>query len=106
MEKTLVIDSKEVTFKGTGALPLRYKMQFGKDYFAEISKMGNNKKVDAGQIDMEVFFNLAWVMAKTADKNIPSPLEWFDSFDSFPMDEVFPEIQDILINVMQTTKKK
>ena len=106
MEKTLVIDGKEVTFKGTGGLPIRYKAQFGKDYFSEIAKMGSGKKVDAGQIDMEVFYNLAYVMAKTADKSIPSPLEWFDSFDSFPIMEIMPEIQEILLHVMQTTKKK
>lgn len=106
MEKTLVIDGKEVTLKGTGGLPLRYKMQFGKDYFAEIAKMASGKKVNTDQIDMEVFYNLTWTMAKTADRTIPSPLEWFDSFDSFPIDEVFPAVQDILMHVMQTTKKK
>ena len=106
MEKTLVIDGKEVTFKGSGGLPIRYKAQFGKDYFSEIAKMSSGKAVKAEQIDMEVFYNLAWVMAKTADKSIPSPLEWFDSFDSFPIMEIMPEIQEILLHVMQTTKKK
>ena len=38
MEKTIEIDGKKVGFKTNGATPLRYKAQFGKDYFKEILK--------------------------------------------------------------------
>ena len=39
MEKTILIDGKQVTFKSTAATPLRYKRQFGKDFFADIIKL-------------------------------------------------------------------
>ena len=39
MERTIGIDGKQVRFKSTAATPLRYKAQFGKDYFSEILKM-------------------------------------------------------------------
>ena len=39
MEKTITIDGKQVRFKSNGATPLRYKAQFGKDYFKEIMKL-------------------------------------------------------------------
>ncbi len=38
MEKTIQIDNKSISFKSTAATPLRFKAQFGKDYFAEIIK--------------------------------------------------------------------
>lgn len=51
MEKTILIDGKQVTFKSTAATPLRYKRQFGKDFFADIIKLSaldglNSKKID------------------------------------------------------------
>lgn len=116
MEKTIVIDGKKVTFKTNGATPLRYKAQFQKDYFKEILKMAplqklkNKKKTeinanDLEALDFDVFYNIAWVMAKTANPNIPEPIEWLDEFDEFPMIEVIPELQDLLLASIQTKKK-
>lgn len=117
MEKTIVIDGKKVIFKTNGAVPMRYKAQFGKDYFKEIIKMlplakAKKKKKeelnveDLEVLDFEVFYNVAWVMAKTADPSIPEPLEWLSSFDEFPMLVVFTEIQDLMNATLQTSKKK
>jgi hypothetical protein len=117
LEKIIVIDSKKVPFKTNGAIPMRYKAQFGKDYFKEILKMlplANIKKQkkkdidvkDLEALDFEVFYNVAWVMAKTADPSIPEPLEWLSSFDEFPLIEIFTEIQDLMNATLQSTKKK
>ena len=113
MEKTLTIDGKEVRFKSTAATPLRFKAQFGKDYFSEILKLGkltNIKKAknnyeELAKIDFETFYNIIWVLAKTADKKIPEPIEWFDSFEEFPLFEIIPEIQDLITNSIQCKKK-
>jgi hypothetical protein len=45
-------------------------------------------------------------MAKTADSSIPEPIEWLEQFDEFPMIEIIPELQDMLLVSMQTSKKK
>ena len=105
MEKTLTIDDKQILFKTTGATPLRYKQQFGKDFFAEIAKMSNGKKFNLADLDMEAFYNIAWVFAKTADKTIPEPLEWLDTFETFPILDIIPDLQDMLLATMQTKKK-
>ena len=106
MEKIILIDGKEVPFKSNGAIPFRYKQQFGKDFFAEIAKMSaGNKEFTMENVDLEVFYNLAWVFAKTADKTIPAPMEWLESFDVFPIFDIMPEIQDMLLATMQTKKK-
>jgi hypothetical protein len=116
MEKTIEIDGKKVRFKTTGATPLRYKAQFGKDYFKEILKLaplqklqGDSKSItneDMQHLDFEVFYNISWIMAKTADPTIPEPMEWLEQFDVFPMAEVIPELQDLMMASFQTTKKK
>ena len=117
MEKTITIDGKEIRFKTNGATPLRYKAQFGQDYFKEILKMapleGLSKKKkkdvtvkDLEVLDFEVFYNIAWIMAKTADSSIPEPIAWLEQFDEFPMVEIIPELQDMLLTSIQTTKKK
>jgi hypothetical protein len=117
MEKIITIDGKEVKFKTNGAIPLRYKAQFGKDYFKEILKMFPLTKLkekkkneinvkDLEALDFEVFYNVSWVMAKTADPSIPEPLTWFASFDEFPIGDIFPELQDMMIATLETSKKK
>jgi hypothetical protein len=117
MEKTIIIDNKKVRFKSNGATPLRYKAQFGKDYLKEILKMvplenaSKKKKSDLDvkdleALDFEVFYNIAWIMAKTADPTIPEPLEWLSEFDEFPIAEIFPELQDLLTSSLMTSKKK
>ncbi|WP_139933842.1 hypothetical protein [Listeria monocytogenes] len=118
MEKTIEIDGKKIQLKSTGATVLRYKQQFGKDYFGELLKMTNaiepmkqNKKMnslsnsDLSLLDFEVIYNFVWVLAKTANANIPEPIEWLDGFDSFPIMEIMPEIEDLLASSIQTKKK-
>lgn len=119
MEKTIVIDGKNVRFKSTGATPLRYKAQFGKDYFKEILKMGvyeklsklntknikNIKPEDLEGLDFEVFYNIAWTLAKTADKEISDPITWLDTFDVFPMVEIIPELTDLITASLDSKKK-
>jgi hypothetical protein len=111
MEKTILIDGKEVRFKSTGATALRYKAQFGKDYLSEILKLNNLNGLDLNTatsfegFDFEVFYNIAWVMAKTANPSIPDPITWLDEFDSFPMMDVIPELQDMLLSSIQAKKK-
>jgi hypothetical protein len=116
MEKTIEIDGKKVRFKTNGATPLRYKAQFGKDYFKEILKLaplqklqGSEKGIspeDLQHLDFEVFYNISWIMAKTADPTIPEPLEWLEQFDEYPMADVIPQLQDLMMASFQTTKKK
>lgn len=113
MEKTIEIDNKKIRFKSTAATPLRYKAQFGKDFFVDIMKLSsldglNSKKIDLKKIDkldFDVFYNIIWVLAKTADKKIPDPITWLDGFEEFPMFDIIPELQDLILSSMQTKKK-
>ena len=53
---------------------------------------------------METFYNICWLYAKTADPNIPPIIEWLDSFDVFPITEIIPEIQDLIMSNFVTSK--
>jgi hypothetical protein len=115
MEKTITIDGKKICFKTNGATPLRFKAQFGKDYFKEILKLApleklkSKKKLDVSDLDLldfEVFYNISWIMAKTADPTIPEPLEWLEQFEEYPIAEIIPELQDLMAASFTTSKKK
>jgi hypothetical protein len=117
LEKTIVIDDKKINFKTNGSTPLRYKAQFGKDYFKEILKLAPLEKLmgkkksqisidDLDALDFEVFYNIAWIMAKTSDPTIPEPLEWLDGFEEFPIADIIPELQELMASSFQTSKKK
>lgn len=119
MEKTLIIDGKEVRLKSTAGTLRRYRNQFNKDFFADIMKMyplmqlqakgidTNNLDYQTLQhIDFSVFENIMWALAKTADNSIPDPDTWFDSFEEFPVMEILPEIQGLIEKSLQGTKKK
>jgi len=111
MEKTIKIDGRDVTFKSTGALPKRYKMQFQRDFFTDLISMEgavSKKNVSAEgirKINFDVFYDIAWTLAKTADSSIPEPLAWLDSFETFPIIEILPELQDMLAASIATGKK-
>lgn len=112
MEKILNIDGRNVKLKSTGALLLRYKKQFGRDAIKDIYRMDEAvdketqeiKDIDA--FDLEVFYNLIWTLAKTADPTIPPPLEWLDTFSEFPLEDIIPQAQDLLYASFRSTVKK
>jgi len=114
MEKILTIDGRQVRFKSTGAFLLRYKAQFGRDALQDILRIqsaidnkGRIKNIDT--LDLEVFYNLVWTLAKTADPSIPPPLEWLDEFSEFPLIDIIPEIVDMIFSCLTSTvesKKK
>jgi len=120
MEKTLTIDGRKVRFKSTAAVSRRYKAQFGTDFFGDLFKMLPMLKSFESGLDLDnmnyealktinftVFENVIWVLAKTADTSIPEPLDWYDTFDEFPMMEILPELQDMMMSSFgQTNQKK
>lgn len=95
MEKVIRIDGRAVPFKATASFLLRYKNQFGRDALDEINRM--QSEADNGRVDIETLYNMAWVLAKTADPTIPAPLDWLDTFETFPIYEVFPQINSLIM---------
>lgn len=101
MEKVINVDNKNIIFKSTAATPLRYKAQFGRDFFNDLMKL-DPKNTD---LDTEVIYNIIWVLAKTADKTIPPVMEWLEEFDGIDLGEVVTEIQDMILASIKPKKK-
>jgi hypothetical protein len=94
MEKTIVIEDKEVRFKATASTTRRYRERFNRDLFIDINKLlpqAQKGEMTAG--DLEVFENIAYIMAKQADPSIPDdPDDWLDEFEFLSIYEVLPQI--------------
>lgn len=97
--KNISIDGKEVPFKASAAIPRIYRIKFQRDIYrdlASLEKAIDKESAEASNLDLfslEMFENIAYVMAKHADPSIPdSPEDWLDEFNTFSIYQVLPEI--------------
>lgn len=102
MERTIEVCGKQVAFKSSAAVPRLYRAKFKRDIFQDFSKLeksykGKTQDGDAFEIeDLEIFENVAYIMAYHADPSIPGTIEdWLDQFDMFSIYEVLPEILEL-----------
>lgn len=119
MEKLIEIDGQQVPFKATARTPVLYRAMFGKDIFKDLAKLTNGVKDITANADpdalsmldvgaLEVFLNIAYVMAKQADKTIPSDVdEWLDKFSMFSIYQILPELLELWnLNMTQISESK
>lgn len=97
--KKIDIDGKEVLFKASAAIPRIYRLRFGRDIYRDLSLLdkaikGNDPdNSNLGNLSLEIFENIAYIMAKHADGSIPETVEeWLDEFNTFSIYQVLPEI--------------
>lgn len=110
MEKIINIDGRDVKLKADGAILLRYKMQFQRDCLQDMFRLVDMKssgvEIDYKNFDTELLYRLTWILAKTANTEIPPMMEWFESFDDFPIFEVLPDVMDIIRGCLANKKKE
>ena len=113
MEKVINIDGKPVKFKATAATLRMYRMRFRRDLMIDLSSMADKMKKDEdglGVMELELFENVAYIMAKQADSTIPNtPEEWLDGFNTFAIRDILPGIMELWKENMHTigeSKKK
>ena len=109
MEAIITVSDKEVKMRASALIPRLYRFKFGRDIIKDITilkkafeKASNlpenatdEEKEDAqlSALDLTIFENVAYIMAKHADKNQPdTPDEWLDQFDMFSIYQVLPQI--------------
>jgi len=110
--KTVKIGEQEVTFKSSAGTPRMYRIMFKRDIFVDLQKLAKAAKDKGGDDsedfeieDLEMFENVAYVMAKSADPSIGSIEDWLDSFEMFSIYEILPEILDLWGENMFTQSK-
>ena len=100
--KKIEIDGKEVAFKASAAIPRIYRMKFQRDIYKDLhslEKAIGDSKEENSNLDMfslEMFENIAYIMAKHADSSIPdTPEEWLDNFNTFSIYQVLPQLIEL-----------
>ena len=102
MIKQIEIDGKQVSFKASAAIPRIYRMKFQRDIYKDLKALeksiGDNSE-ESSNLDMfslEMFENIAFVMAKHVDASIPNtPEEWLDGFNTFSIYQVLPQLIEL-----------
>lgn len=102
MMKKIEIDGKEVAFRASAAIPRIYRLKFQRDIYKDLATLeksiGDNSE-EVSNLDMfslEMFENIAYIMAKHADPSIPdTPEEWLDEFNTFSIYQVLPKIIEL-----------
>ena len=114
MIKQIEIDGKQVSFKASAAIPRIYRMKFQRDIYKDLKaveqSIGDNSE-ESSNLDMfslEMFENIAFVMAKHADASIPNtPEEWLDGFNTFSIYHVLPQLIELWgLNVQTDVEAK
>ena len=100
--KKIEIDGKEVAFKASAAIPRIYRLKFQRDIYKDLhslEKAIGDSKEENSNLDMfslEMFENIAYIMAKHADGTIPdTPEEWLDDFNTFSIYQVLPQLIEL-----------
>lgn len=100
--KKIEIDGKEVAFKASAAIPRIYRLKFQRDIYKDLSSLekaigdGDASNSNLDSFSLEMFENIAFIMAKHADANVPdTPEEWLDGFNTFSIYQVLPQIIEL-----------
>ena len=102
IEKTVTISGQDVRFRSSATVPRLYRVKFKRDIFKDLAKLEKayNKKSgkdeDLQIDDLEIFENVAYIMAYHADPSIPKTIdEWLDQFEMFSIYQVLPQILEL-----------
>lgn len=100
--RKIEIDGKEVAFKASAAIPRIYRLKFHRDIYKDISmlekSLGDNSEEESNLdlFSLEMFENIAFIMAKHADPSIPDEVEdWLDEFNTFSIYQVLPQLIEL-----------
>ena len=78
LEKAITIGDKQVKFRSSATIPRLYRAKFKRDIFKDLSRLessykGNSDDGSSFEIeDLEIFENVAYIMAYHADHSIPA----------------------------------
>lgn len=108
MFKVINIENKAIPMKADGLTGRLYARYFGKDFISTFMKLRNLQ--NGGDADTGLFDELAWVLAKSANADIPDIDEWLSQFNSpfsiFQKSKEIMAVVDKSFNVSVNQKKK
>ena len=102
VRRNIEIDGKEVAFKASAAIPRIYRLKFQRGIYKDIAQLekslGDNTEEESNLdlFSLEMFENIAFIMAKHADPSIPDEVEdWLDEFNTFSIYQVLPQLIEL-----------
>ena len=116
MEKTIVVDGKELKFKATASTPRVYRQAFGRDIFTDIGTIiaSVGSDVDLPVTALDAFENVAYCLNSQAEgrelqrESIEEEMNaWLEGFETFSIYHIFPELMELWrLNNEQTVEPK
>ena len=114
LTQTIEIDGQPVKFRASAAIPRIYRLRFHRDIYKDLSlleKSVSKQDEDNNSLDLfslEMFENIAYIMAKHADSSIPdTPEEWLDNFNTFSIYQILPKLIELWgLNVQTDVQSK
>ena len=114
VSQMIEIDGKQVKFRASAAIPRIYRIKFNRDIYKDLAALekaigdGDENSSNLDLFSLEMFENIAYIMAKHADGSIPdTPEEWLDAFNTFSIYQVLPKIIELWgINVKTDVEAK
>jgi len=114
MKQNIEIDGRQVAFRASAAIPRIYRMKFHRDIYKDLRSLekaigdGSEENSNLDMFSLEMFENIAYVMAKHADPSIPdTPEEWLDGFSTFSIYQVLPQLIQLWgLNVQTDVQSK
>lgn len=119
IKKNITIDGTQVPFKASAAVPRLYRLKFHRDIYKDFSSLqadvteAEDGETEASGLDiesLEVFENIAYIMAKHADpENVPdNPDDFLERFNTFSIYEILPQLIELwgLNTAVQVESKK
>ena len=114
MDRLIEIDGREVGFRASALTPRLYRHWTQRDILVDMQKLQKSmlraREDEFSFSDLEIFEDLAWVMARQYDETVSdSPEKWLDTFNTFQIYEILPQILDLWAENQLTTsnsKKK
>lgn len=103
IKKNITVDGIEVLFKASAAVPRLYRLKFHRDIYKDFVALQTNVKEgdeENSTLDiesLEVFENIAFIMAKHADpENVPdNPDDFLEQFKTFSIYEILPQLIEL-----------
>ena len=102
VSKHIEIDGKEVLFRASAAIPRMYRVRFHRDIYRDLRnlekavKNGSEDNSDIDLLSLEIFENIAYIMAKHADPTLPDTVEeWLDGFNTFSIYRILPSLIEL-----------
>ena len=108
IKREIEICGKMVPFRSSATIPRLYRAKFKRDIFKDLARLeksysGKQNSAEFQIEDLEIFENVAYVMAYHADNSIPADInEWLDQFEMFSIYEILPQLLELWGDNMMT----